>query len=192
MAILKRWWWLGLIVVVAAAGLLYMLGGQGAKPGASSSGSQGSGSGAPAPTTSVPGATPATVPAPSAPGTKPSATAVAPAGKLLATITVPPSETLAQIVYSAARDGQTYDVVIRPYGTGPARAGHGTVIVKIDSSKAQKTYKDAVALKGMNALVELGPKALGGVGYGGRYSGVIRFLRRGDVLVLELVSAKAL
>ena len=118
--------------------------------------------------------------------------AIVPSGARLATVAVPPSATLAQIRYRATRDGQTYDVVIRPYGTGPSRAGHGTVVVVIDSAEAEKPYKDPVDLAGMNALLELGPEVDGTVAAGGLYAGVVRLRRRGDVLVLELVSAKAL
>ena len=118
----------------------------------------------------------------------------------MAAITVPPADTLAQIKYSTARDGQLYDVVIRPYGVGPARAGHGTVVVAIDtwassaaaSGKARASYKDPVDLTGTNAIVEPGPKIVGAVAVGGSYEGVLRPLRRGDVLVLELVSVKPL
>jgi hypothetical protein len=202
MGVIKRWWWVGALLLGAVGLIVYTLVGASPKAGPSQSTVAETTSAVAAangPTSSAQSAASMSAAQPSSKSpvapkkssaSKSAAVIVVPKGAKLATVTTPPPDTLAQIRYSAARDGQTYDVVVRPYGTGPVRAGHGTVVVAIDSSKAQKSYQQPVDLNGVNALLEPGPKIQGAVAVGGTYSGVVRLLRRGDVLVLELVSAK--
>jgi len=210
MSMVKRWWWVGaLLLVVAGAGAYSVFG---AKPGDSRVGTTGD---AVSQVASVPPGGAATdssvavgasgtvdsgttsakpgkkgAPSKGSPGTPVKRATIARSGAKLTTVTVPPVSTLAQMKYLPARDGQIYDVKFRLYGNGPMRAGHRSVVVVVDSSTTRKPNKDSVNLSGVNALVELGPKMQGAMKVGGRYVGVLRLLRRGDVLVIELVSAR--
>ena len=193
---LKRWWWaVAVVVVVVAAGAYLMMGG-GAQPQTPGSGTA-TETIAPAPGSSAtqspaPG-TPATTETPSTSGTatpqKPREVKLAKKGAQLTTVTVPPTETLAQLKYTAGRDGQTYDVAFRVYGNGPVRAGHVTLVAAVTSFKATKSYPDAVDLPSDNVLLEPGPGA--SVTVGGSYTGVVTLTRRADALVLVLTSVKA-
>ena len=195
---LKRWWWaVAVVVVVVAVGAYLMINGS-AQPQTPGSGTATEtiapvpGSGA---TQSPAPGTPATTgtPSPSTSGTatpqKPREVKLAKKGAQLTTVTVPPTETLAQLKYTAGRDGQTYNIAFRVYGNGPVRAGHVTLVAAVTSFKATKSYPDAVDLPSDNVLLEPGPGA--SVTVGGSYTGVVTLTRRADALVLVLSSVKA-
>jgi len=187
---LKRWWWVAAIVVAGVAAFMLFGPGSAAAPG-----------GAQAPNGAAPNATgtaSAVSPAPST-GTSASPTApgvptvtpskVAPEGSELATVTAPPKETLARLTYSESREGQTYETDFQPYGTGPGRAGHGTIAVAVTKWEPATANNNPLKLPTSNVLLELGPGV--SVNVGGSYSGVVKLMKSGDGLVLVLTSVKA-
>jgi len=187
---LKRWWWVGAVVVALVGAFLLFGRGAAGTPG----GAQLPGGSTTTPTASV-------TPTPTVPttGTKPPASEpgapsvtpskVAPEGSKLTTVTEPPKETLARLTYSEARDGQVYDVEFRPYGTGPRRAGHGTIAVAVTKWEPEIVSSTSLTLPTSNVLLELGPGV--SVTGGGAYSGVVKLMKSGDGLVLVLTSVKA-
>lgn len=195
-AILKRWWWVAAAVIVVAVGAMLFI-----RPGAPASPSvTGQTAGGPGTTTTVttatstPGSpsTTRTLDETTTPGDPSDPTAsdikVAAKGSALTTVTDPPERTLAQITYTASRDGQLYDVTFKPYGTGPSRGGHGSVAVLVSEFSPQQSYSDALTLPGNNVLLELGPGV--SVTSGGTYTGVVRLMKSGSSLVLVLTSVK--
>lgn len=182
MAMVKRWWWIGAIVVVAGLAT-YMFLGRGTTAPPVTPGTADGGSVSPTATTtgtSTPVATATMKVVPPKIVTK---------GAELATVTVPPTETIAQIKYTAARNGRIYDARFRVYGTGPVRGGNKTVVALIDRWTPQKTYKGALLLTGKNVLFELGSGVM--VTKGGTYDGDVKLMKRGSVIVFRLTEAKA-
>lgn len=182
---MKRWWWVGAIVLVGGLGA-YMAFGRGGTAltvgaGPTTPGTNASG-------TVAPGASATGTQAPGS-GTKATAPKIVVKGAKLATVTVPPTETIAQIKSTASRDGRLYDARFRAYGIGPSRGGHGTVVALLDKWTPRKTYADPLKLTGKNVLLELGPGV--SVSKGGSYSGVVKLMKRGSVVVFVLTKAKA-
>lgn len=191
---LKRWWWVVAIVVVAGALVLYMAFGRGGSSPAADNGQPGSSSGTG--TSSANGGTQSANPgspgSPSATGTPGGSTAsvpVAAEGAKLATVTAIPKNTLARVKFSEARNNQTYDITFRVYGTGPSVGGHGGLVVQIISSAPQKATATPFNFRGMNVLLQLGPKVA--VTKGGEYKGVMKLMSQSGGLVPVLTQAKA-
>jgi hypothetical protein len=191
---LKRWWWVAAAVVVVAVVGAFLLSGRGTPQAQSPGGQTVDASGAQTPATTTSGTVPGTpsgtstaAPATAKPS-KPGSVKVAKKGARLTTITAPPTETLAQIRYTATRSGQSYRAAFRLYGKGPVRAGHGTVVALVSSFTPTKAYSDALQLPSDNVLLELGPGV--SLGTGGSYTGLVTLTKRGDALVLVLTGVK--
>jgi hypothetical protein len=182
---LKRWWRVGAVIVVVAvvAALLFL--GRGAPASPAGGGQATGGPLMPATATVGPGGSPSGA----ASGSVTPPTETAANGSALTAIAAPPKNTLSGFRYAANRNAQTYDVRFRPYGTGPAQEGHGTVAVAITSFTATKPYGDPVTMPSGNALLQLGPGV--SVSKGGDYTGVVTLTRSGQALVLMLTSVKA-
>jgi len=191
---LKRWWWVVAIVVVAVGLIAYSTLGKGGPTPVVNDGQQGSPSATGTPSggggsqPSTPGA-PGSSTATDAPGSQAPSVPVAEEGAKIATVTAIPKDTLARIKFTEARNNQKYDITFRVYGTGPAVGGHGALVVKIGTSKAQKVSDDSFNFQGMNALLQLGPKVA--VSKGGEYEGVMQLMSQSGGLVPVLIEAKA-
>ena len=190
---LKRWWWVVVAVVAVVALGAYLLIGRGGSGGPTPGGGLSAGAGT-SPTGSV-AATPGTQPGASsntsagAPTTpKPKAPKVAAKGTRLPVVTAPPNQTLAQLKFTANRNGQVYNAKFSLYGTGPVRGGHPTVVAALSSFVAAKTYSEPLKLPSDNVLLEPGPGV--SLTKGGSYTGVVTLTKRGDALVLVVTAVK--
>jgi hypothetical protein len=184
----KRWWWVAVAAVIVVGVAAYLMMGRSGAAGPSSASPAASGA-----ATATAGQAGATTQSASSAGAASAAVAsavkVAASGSKLSTVTTPPTQTIAQIRYSAARNNQLFDVAFRVYGFGPPRGGHKTVVVNFTAFTAQIVKAEILRLKGNNALLQLGPGVT--LTKGGTYAGVVQLTRQGaDAFVFTLNSAK--
>ncbi len=111
-------------------------------------------------------------------------------GARLATVTVPPAETIAVISADAAPDGERFAVSFRPYGWGPTRPAGRALVVMLMTAQPANASSDLTFEPGTNMMVLLSPLAARSVRVGGAYRGVLILRANGGALVpyMEQVS----
>lgn len=195
----RKWLWIGLaaLAVVALVVAAVLTAGEGDGPTApgttettSTAGSQSvATSHAPAPgSPAAAAASAAAVTSSGAGATRPAAPPTKPVdeGAELATVTTPPSRTLAMVERDTATANSTYDVVFQVYGFGPGGGSMASLVVSISSSKPSPGTEKPMDLNKRNALCRMSASEAEAVTLGGTYKGVITLKPSGDVLVLWL------
>lgn len=105
-------------------------------------------------------------------------------GAKLATVTVPPAETIAVISSGAASDGEQFAVAFRPYGWGPTRpAGRALVVMLTAVQSAGGAGSDLKLEPGTNMMAIVSPVTARSVNVGGVYRGVLILRANGGELV---------
>lgn len=196
----KRWMWIGLAVAAAAALVVVaLLTAQDRPPGGGASAPEGEATATGVPVAeasgtapSKPGTAPASPgapqPAPGGSGSAQPPASTAPAapvddGQRLATVTVPPSKTLAMIDSTKASADSTYRVTFKVYGYGPGGGDMSSLVVYVSASTPGKDVEKTFDLAKRNVLCRLNSAELAKVSVGGTYDGTITLRLSGGVLV---------
>lgn len=104
-------------------------------------------------------------------------------GAQLATVTTPPTHTLAMIERDRATANSTYSVVFKVYGFGPYGGATSSLVVLVSTSQPAPGMAEPYDFSGRNVLCRLGAEEAKEVTLGGTYKGVITLKPSGDVLV---------
>jgi hypothetical protein len=106
-------------------------------------------------------------------------------GSALATITIPPVQTVAMIDADRATPGSRYTVTFSVYGYGPP-GGAGSLVIRVQSSTPIGDVEQPYDFVGRNVLARLTPASADLVKVGGLYSGTLTLQTSGTVLVPTL------
>lgn len=108
------------------------------------------------------------------------AVTIAEAGKPLKRVVKPPEHTLAMLDPNVAKAGTSYEIVFKPYGTGP-RSGGLTVAALVVTAKLRDPGAKAPDLAGRNVLLVLSDGEV--VENGGSYRATLTLTKRGETLL---------
>ncbi|MEI7815036.1 MAG: hypothetical protein WCJ13_09615 [Coriobacteriia bacterium] len=108
----------------------------------------------------------------------------------LATVSVPPTRTVALLDTNAADPNSAYAVTFAPYGFGPSGAGR-SLVARITQSTALGKPKKVFEFKDQNVVFDItGIPTEKAIGFGGTYEGTVVLIPQSDVLVLSLRDVK--
>ncbi|MDP2232499.1 MAG: hypothetical protein Q8K89_02605 [Actinomycetota bacterium] len=108
------------------------------------------------------------------------AVTIAEPGKPLKRVVKPPEHTLAMLDPNVAKAGTSYEIVFKPYGTGP-QSGGLTVAALGVTAKLRDLGAKAPDLAGRNVLLVLSAGEV--VEVGGSYRATLTLIERGDTLL---------
>ena len=108
------------------------------------------------------------------------AATIAEAGKPLKRVVQPPEHTLAMLDPNVAKAGTSYEIVFKPYGTGP-QSGGLTVAALVVTAKLRDPSAKAPDLAGRNVLLVLSSGEV--VENGGSYRATLTLTERDETLL---------